>query len=415
MPCRRSLDRRSPPRAGAPSAERAPAPRAPADGRLARTPALHHNPRDMSEERFEVVVVGAGPAGAEAAYHLARRGRRTLLLERARLPRDKPCGGGLTPKAYRALEIPERLVQARVATTHLQHRGGGRFQVSSAAASIWMVCRRDFDHFLAERAAAAGADLRDGVRVQGIEDTGDGRPPLLRTASGTVRAELVIAADGAESLVARQTGLRPPRSAAAMVALEVEGAGESPLGQTALLDYGLPRGYAWVFPKGDRLNVGLTSYDPRLAPRLRDLLERFVQTAGVRFHAAPRAVGHRIPTWGPGLPLERGRVLLAGDAAGLADPFFGEGIAYALLSGRLAARAADARLAGRVAAGAYSRALRLALGPPRRRLGTLAAVVYRWPRLSLLALRLLPVTRDVAMQVVTGSGADARLWGLRSI
>jgi geranylgeranyl reductase family protein len=367
----------------------------------------------MAAEQFEAIVVGAGPAGAEAACHLARRGRRVLLLERARIPRDKPCGGGLTPKAYRALELPEALVHARVATTFLQHRGRERFRVEAAGASIWMVRRREFDQFLVERAAAAGATVWDGVAAVGLSGIEGRGPARLRTARGDLLAEAVIAADGAESLVARHAGLRPAAGASAMVALVVEGAGESALGQTALLDYGIPRGYAWVFPKGDVHNVGLTSYHSAVGPRLRELLDRFTRAAGVRFRGSPRAVGHRIPTWGPRLPLQRGRVLLAGDAAGLADPFFGEGIAYALLSGRLAAAAVDAALRGEGEEQAYSRALRRALRRPRRRLASLAAVVYRWPRLSLAALRHLPPTRDVAMQVVTGSGADPRLWGLR--
>src|SRR5207245_4473155 len=109
-------------------------------------------------------------------------------------------------------------------------------------------------------------------------------------------------------------------------------------------------------------------------------------------------------------PLEGGRVLLAGDAAGLADPFFGEGIAYALLSGRLAARALDERLAGRGREGDYGALVRAALGRPRARLDALRRVVYRAPRVSLALLRLLPPARGVALDVVTGSRLDLAAW-----
>jgi geranylgeranyl reductase family protein len=365
-------------------------------------------------EAFEVVVAGAGPAGAEAAYQLARRGRRVLLLERAVLPRDKPCGGGLTPKAYRALHIPERLVRSRITATYLQYGSWGRFGARAPGTGIWMVCRREFDQFLVERAAAAGADVRDGCAVRALEGVETPLQPILvRTTSGSIRAHAVVAADGAESAVARMAGLRAGGAIGAMVALEVEGRGESALGQTALLDYAVPRGYAWVFPKGELYNVGITSYDPPVGPRLRQLLARFTREAGVRFHAEPRAVGHRIPTWGPPTTPRRGRVLLAGDAAGLADPFFGEGIAYALLSGRLAAQAIDASLPG-IVSDAYERSLTAAMGRPRKGLSTLARFVYGSPRLALTALRYMPPARRAALKVVLGAGLDEQLWGLQS-
>src|SRR6476619_6006412 len=121
-------------------------------------------------ERFDAIVIGAGPAGSTAAFRLARAGARVLLLDRERFPRDKPCGGGLTYRAVRQLPVSvERVVEDTVRRCQLGCRHGPRFERTTVGPLILMTQRRRLDAYLAEQAVAAGADFRDGVRATGLE------------------------------------------------------------------------------------------------------------------------------------------------------------------------------------------------------------------------------------------------------
>jgi len=121
-------------------------------------------------ERFDAIVVGAGPAGSTAAYRLSRAGARVLLLDRERFPRDKPCGGGLTYRAVRQLPVSvEPVVEDTVRRVQLGFRYGRRFERQTEGPLILMTQRRRLDAHLAEQAAAAGADFRDGVRATALE------------------------------------------------------------------------------------------------------------------------------------------------------------------------------------------------------------------------------------------------------
>src|SRR5688572_3177204 len=231
----------------------------------------------MPPERYDAVVVGAGPAGAFSAYNLAQRGARVLLVERRAIPREKPCGGGLTPKAYRQLDFPiDDLVCSRPQAVWLRGRGVPAFALADGRSQIWMVRRPQFDQRIAERAAAAGAVLHDGEAVLSLEGT------TVRTDRGEYRAAAVLAADGSESPIARQHGLRPRRDERVVLALETEvPARDRDLAGRALVDFDVPRGYAWVFPKGDIYNVGIGSFDPTAFKELRPRLSAFMEKCGL--------------------------------------------------------------------------------------------------------------------------------------
>src|SRR4249920_3590925 len=123
-------------------------------------------------ERFDVAVVGAGPAGSTAAYRLARAHARVLLMDKVQFPRDKPCGGGLTMRAVRQLPFPvEAVVEDRITRTRCRLRYGSTMEHTSARVLCLMTQRRRLDAFLAEQAAAAGVEFRDGVHVSVESDT----------------------------------------------------------------------------------------------------------------------------------------------------------------------------------------------------------------------------------------------------
>jgi geranylgeranyl reductase family protein len=365
----------------------------------------------MPPERFDAVVVGAGPAGAFSAYRLARRGARVLLIERRAIPREKPCGGGLTPKAYRQLDFPiDDLVCSRPQAVWLRGRGVPAFALADGRSEIWMVRRPQFDQRVAERAVAAGAVLHDGESVQSVDGT------TVRTDRGAYRGAVVLAADGSESPIARQHGLRRARDERVVVALESEvPALDRELTGRALLDFDVPRGYAWVFPKGDVYNVGIGSFDPSAFKQLRPRLADFMERCGLELLAKPKLVGHRIPIGGWSEPLHRGRLALVGDAAGVADGLFAEGIAYALRSGSLAAEEVGRLLDGHADdLSGYTARVQATLLRDLRAWRAIGALVYRFPALSMRLLRASRRAQRLAASTIAGERSLSKGWGQRS-
>jgi len=366
----------------------------------------------MVGKTWDVAVVGAGPAGSTAARDLARRGIDVLVLEKCTLPRLKPCAGGLTPKAYRLLDFDlGPVVRARARTVELQARHHGRFTLTAPRAEIWMADRTQLDCLLAEEARRAGAHCHEGEPLLGLRL---GSAVTLETARATYRARAVVGADGADSVVARLVGLRPRRESRYALALELEAEPAGPgLGDTAIVDFGLPHGYFWAFPKGDRCNVGVSAFrfDRDAFRGLRHQLDRMLAKHGLSFPSSPRLHGHKLPIWSGREPLDAGPVLLAGDAAGLVDPLFGEGIAFALRSGQLAADAIAARLSGKVESlDGYTRTVHATLGRDLDAMGKLAALVYWSPSLALGVLRAVRPFQTIAAQVISGERNLSKAW-----
>ena len=296
-------------------------------------------------ERFDVLVVGAGPAGSAAALRLARAGARVLLADRQRFPRDKPCGGGLTGRALRFAPCDvSPVVEHVVDRFELGLRYRKRFSRRSDEPLVLMTSRRRLDAFLAEQAALAGAVFRDGVTVGGLSVGPDGAEA---TVGGVrVRADALVAADGANGTTARAGGVEPELLRG--VALEgnvahadVDAARYEGL---AVIEIGVVRGgYGWVFPKGDHVNVGVGGWGGE-GPRLRAHLAGLCEAHGIDPAALRDVRGHRLPMrLGP--LASRGRTLLVGDAAGLVDPLSGDGMYEAFVSAKLAA---EAIVAGRL-------------------------------------------------------------------
>jgi geranylgeranyl reductase family protein len=298
-------------------------------------------------ERFDAIVVGAGPAGSTAALRLARAGARVLLLDRERFPRDKPCGGGLTYRAVRQLPVPvDPVVEDTVSRFELGFRYERRFERRSDGPLILMTQRRRLDAHLAEQAAAAGADFRDGVRATDLELFDDGA--TVRFDGTAATASVVLGADGVNGLTARALGLADGRRHG--VALEGNvpyvHAREDRYRGLAVVELGtVPGGYAWVFPKGDHVNVGVGGWESE-GPRLREHLERACAGYGLPHERLESLRGYRLPMRRAGERPVKGRAVLVGDAAGLVDPLSGDGIYEALVSSRLASETALELLGG---------------------------------------------------------------------
>ncbi|MFG1989288.1 NAD(P)/FAD-dependent oxidoreductase [Actinoplanes sp. NPDC048988] len=327
----------------------------------------------MPVESFDVVVAGAGPAGAAAAIAARRAGARVLLLDRADFPRDKPCGDGIAAEAVAVLDGlgVSGVTDGYPAIERLRLVApGGATVARPLPKPAHTVPRRVFDERLVRAAVAAGAELRHHS-VRRVSDHGD-----AVVLDDLVRARVLIGADGAGSVVRRHLGhpVNPPGHLAVAIR------GYAPTTNTGEQIIVTTRqrwpAYAWEFPIGDgTANVGYGEVlrgvplsRAYLLERMRNLLAG-AEPAGVRGHHLPLST-HRPP---PG----RGRVLLAGDALSLINPFTGEGIFYAVLSGSLAGAAAAAgpeRVTER-----YRDALRRRLGRHLRHSG-FAARLSRRPR-----------------------------------
>ena len=321
----------------------------------------------MPADDADVIVVGAGPSGATTAYYLAQAGVNVLLLEKARFPREKVCGDGLTPRAVKALIAMG--VDTSAEAGWLRNKGlrvigaGMRLELDwpdlDAFPGYGLVRQRaDFDEILARRAQAAGAKLLEGVSVTGpvLDDrTGQiiGVTAREDGASRAYRARVVVAADGNSSRLAVSMGLHKRD--------------DRPLGVAVRTYYTSPRhaddyleswldlwdgdkllpGYGWIFGMGDGTsNVGLGLLNTSTAfgnTDYRDLLKRWL--AGMPQEWGYVEENRTEPVRGAALPMGFNRtpayyrgLMLAGDAAGMVNPFNGEGIAYAMECGEILAR-----------------------------------------------------------------------------
>jgi len=289
---------------------------------------------------FDVLIVGAGPAGTHLAHLVAHQGARVGIMEKSQVPRDKICGGGVTRKAIDLLDVDLNPV--------VHHWIHGAYLSFCDRISVLKnvdppvgctVLRREFDSFLLDRARASGAQVLTQTQFLDANET----PGFVdvQTNRGAYRSQLLIGADGIASAVrAKVLGKSIVRYVPALEALV-------PLSQSlqaqfdgrVLFDFGaMRRGYGWIFPKRDHLNIGV--YSPFGGDRLREQLSAFIaRHSSSDRHLDTPYLGFPIPLRNERQKFQTRRVWLLGDAAGLADGLFGEGIYFALKSATLAARA----------------------------------------------------------------------------
>lgn len=323
---------------------------------------------------YDVIVIGAGPSGCAAAYDLAKAGASVALIEKQILPRHKTCGGGMPYATRQLLELDvardlpmESFLECE--TRFMRHTFGFAEAClmpmnppnetgETGNLSLWMVQRSVFDNALAQRAAQRGAELRDGLAVRTIEAE-KGKPIHVRAESKgstwEATTNFVIGADGANGVTAKQIGLRKDRALAIAIEIEVPhvwGTGHETLRPDILhLEFGaVPKGYGWVFPKGNHLNIGAGVFRPKgdagrndtsVREELHRAIHAYMELLDVpNRHAEFMYYAHPLPIWNgmDTIQTRDNRILLAGDSAGLINPFFGDGIFHALKSGQIAAR-----------------------------------------------------------------------------
>ena len=294
---------------------------------------------------YDVLIVGMGPAGATAAYELSRAGVSVLGLEKSSHPRYKVCGGGLSVRIDKILDPDfKSVVEHTIYGIQFTYGGEEPFLIESSTPIAYMVMRDRFDHLLVEKARRAGTEVHECEAALSFRHLPDGVEVV--TDRGRYRTKVLIGADGANSIVAQR--LFPShKKQQRMPTLESEmGIGQAPVypGEgKVLIDLGATdKGYAWIFPKKERLSIGVAEFRGRAASP-KGVFDKFVRDEKVLGGMqVPRPAGHPLPLYsaarGPardGLVMHR--ALLVGDAGHLVDPLFGEGIYYAVRSGQIAA------------------------------------------------------------------------------
>ncbi|HEV8459751.1 MAG TPA: geranylgeranyl reductase family protein [Gaiellaceae bacterium] len=321
-------------------------------------------------QRFDVLVVGGGPAGSTTAYRLADAGATVLLVDKAKFPRDKPCGGGLTMRAVRHCPVdPSPVVEEEVDTVELRFRYRDAVVRRSTRPVIRMTQRRRLDAFLLEQARERGVEVREGATIDVTH----------------APADVVVGADGANGTTARALGL------GAGIVHGVAYEGNVPYGTVSRERYrgravielaDIPGGYGWVFAKGDHVNVGVGAWQSE-GPRIREHLARVCLAHDLEPDQLESLRGHRLPLRRPGVPISGERALLVGDAAGLIDPVSGDGMYECFVSSKLAAAAILDLLAGRSSSlEPYESAVDAALMPLHNASWKLKRALDRWPRAS---------------------------------
>jgi len=297
-----------------------------------------------SARTFDVVVIGGGPAGSMTAYRLAKAGIKVLVLDARQFPRDKPCGGGLQVRALPRLPFDWSPVnRGALNGISFSFRLAKQFTRTYPQPLVHSVLRTEFDEFLLRSAEQAGATVRERTKVTAIRTNAD--TTEVDTEQGCFVARVVVGADGANGISKQSLNNRTDYYWQTGLSCEVpmdhfaSGAIDPNLMR---VDWGaLPSGYAWIFPKDGFVNVG-AGWPNEIGRQGKAYLARFLDSAKMLKPGAAATLafkGHQLPTMTSSTKLSQGSILLVGDAAGMIEPFTGDGISYGLHGAEIAAEA----------------------------------------------------------------------------
>lgn len=328
---------------------------------------------------YDCIIVGAGPAGGTAAYHLAKRGHSVLVLEKEALPRYKPCGGGVSPAIAQWFDFDfSPAISVKVNTIRYTWKMGDRVDAElNTPEPMWMVRRDIFDHFLIQQAQKQGAELQDNTEVKGIEFRSDHWQ--VNTANGHFAGRYLIAADGAKGPMAQWLGFKD-RKRRLGGALEAEALAKVENTNTAHFEFGMVKnGYIWNFPKADGYSIGIGTFRGGEGQDFKSILAEYATLFGVDVKSS-KQYGHPLCLWDGNQKLHTQNAILAGEAACVVDPMTAEGIRPSIFSGLKAAIAIDQAIAGDLnALEKYTQVINEEWGSDMVWAQRLAGVFYRIP------------------------------------
>ena len=361
---------------------------------------------------YDVIVVGAGPGGTTACRYCARAGLKTLLIDKDQFPRYKVCGGCLSLKTVRLLNLDlGPVVENTVSAVKFTYRARDPLLIDSEDTIGLMVMRDRFDEFLVREAVKEGSEFLDGDKVLEARELGNGTEVVL-TSGKRLSCQYLMGADGAESVIAKSFPFSLRKTRGDEVGLQSEVPYSSAIHfkkedlRRVHLDFGrIPKGYGWVFPKKEGLSIGVGGVfrggEKNIHQYFRDFVQDLKLIPGSKVE---KTLGHRLPVYdGAGQKVSYKNVLLVGDAGGMIDPLTGEGIYYAIRSGMLAAEAVlRSKEKGNPAGALYQNSVQEELFAHLQWALHVSRIIYRFPRLSYRTLRQYPELGSLCMQMLGG-------------
>jgi geranylgeranyl reductase family protein len=352
---------------------------------------------------FDCIIVGAGPSGASAAYHLAKKGHSVLILEKGSLPRIKTCGGGVSPAISQWLDFDfQPIIDNTISQVEFTWQMEDKVEAElNEKVPMWMVKRDQFDNFLLEKAQEQGAKIQDKTEVQNVKL--DGKNWEITTNNGNFNSAYLIAADGANSQIAKMLGFKLSKPSLG-ANLEIMTTVPENKKHTAYFDFGtLKNGYIWTFTKSDgyTINGGFFKGNGN-TKELETKLKEYAKNLGLYLNKS-QYQEYNLGLWNGNQNLHTKRALLVGEAARLVDPISGEGIRPGIFSGFQAAGAISQALAGYDNALAqYTVVINEELGKNLVLASRLGGLFYQFTKIAYKAGVKRPAFATIMSKVLTG-------------
>lgn len=362
---------------------------------------------------YDIIIVGAGPAGSTLAHKLAVLGFSVLIIEKQAWPRFKPCAGGITKRCYNRIatdisKVVEDTTYSMVLTLH--HRIGA--EITATSPLIYQVDRKKFDAVLSDIAVKSGAEFH--VREKFLDFEHHEGYISVKTEKDSYMCRVLVGADGVNSTVARKAGFTKFKVGTALEA-EVRPKSHTieDLKGKIHIDFGtIKAGYGWNFPKKDSLSIGVGTFR-NMAKDIRDSLHHMLDSEEINDNDEVHVYGHPLAfPHGEKRRYNKGNILLVGDAAGLADPFTGEGIYYAVWSASIASEVISGWFNGKGNLDAYTKRINKEIRPEIRSAYELSVFCYHFFPFVMLNLKNFPVIFSYFADVITGHD-DFRYWQVK--